>query len=371
MSEPLIFEKVTIHCYRIFDIAEEIRLEQAQRVLSEDTRRLKLTREGSQYLQLPNPPLTVELGKRSLALRHGAVNVDAVARLFDHGAASIIVKVPQTSGIGIEDLIGIADELYDSAALDALSLELVNQVRRAVASAVEGEHLWSQSESYTVIFAEQVRGKPSGPELLKHSDMLARLLLGEVDTHPLSERQRHEVTQHAFSYRQEDLCIVDWNSAFVYEPTGSLDIPDILEIANSQLLELRYYDDVLDGHIKRLYDEFGRRRGAWYRIVRSPYRALARSTLVTLLEMSEFIERLENSLKIIADFYLARVYEASVRRLRIPAWQQSVTRKHQMLAHVYSLLKGEVDTDRSLTLEATIVLLIVSEMIIAFANLAK
>jgi hypothetical protein len=39
-----------------------------------------------------------------------------------------------------------------------------------------------------------------------------------------------------------------WSStgtAFVYEPSGQR-TSDILEIANAQLLELRYYDDALD-----------------------------------------------------------------------------------------------------------------------------
>jgi hypothetical protein len=162
---------------------------------------------------------------------------------------------------------------------------------------------------------------------------------------------------------------VDWNSAFVYEPSGSHDIPDVLEICNAQLLELRYYDDLLDTHIRRIHDnQEALRRRRWWSIFRSPYKVLARRVLVTLLDMSEFIERVENSLKIIGDFYLAKVYEASVRRLRIPAWQASVTRKQQMLANVYQLLKGEVDTDRALTLEATIVVLIISEILFAAAR---
>ena len=68
--------------------------------------------------------------------------------------------------------------------------------------------------------------------------------------------------------------------------------------------------------------------------------------------------------KIIGDFYLAKVYEAGVKRLRIASWQASVTRKQQMLANVYQLLKGDVDTQRSLTLEFTIVVLIVSEILV-------
>ncbi len=55
-----------------------------------------------------------------------------------------------------------------------------------------------------------------------------------------------------------------------------------------------------------------------------------------------------------------------MRRLRIPAWQASVTRKQQLLERAYQLLKGEVDTDRALTLESTIVVLIVTEIALAF-----
>jgi len=57
--------------------------------------------------------------------------------------------------------------------------------------------------------------------------------------------------------------------------------------------------------------------------------------------------------------------------LRIPVWQASVTRKQQMLANVYQLLKGEVDTDRAFTLEFTIAILIVSELLLAIASVLK
>ncbi len=362
---PLVFEKAHVLCYRTFDIAEEINLEQARRVLTSDTRRLKLGRENSQYLQLPNPPLAFELGRRPLALRQGPVTVDVTARLFDHGAASIILRVPVTPGTSVEVLTALADELYDSVALEELALELIESVRKMIAPAVQGPHLWEQNESYTVLFVERIEGNPSAEELMARAD-LARVLLGEVDSKPLSAREREAVTQSRFSYTVDDLVVVDWNSAFVYEPSGSSDIPDLLEVANAQLLEFRYYDEQLDAHIARIHDEVQAKRHGFRTLLYSPYRALARETLATLVDLNEFIERVENSLKIIGDFYLAKVYEASVKRMRIPAWQASVTRKQQLLAQTYSLLKGEVDTDRSLTLELTIVLLIVLEILFAF-----
>ena len=51
---------------------------------------------------------------------------------------------------------------------------------------------------------------------------------------------------------------MDWNCAFVLEPSGSRDIPDILELASSQLLELRYYDELFDAELARVYRELDR-----------------------------------------------------------------------------------------------------------------
>lgn len=358
------FEKATVFCYRIYDIAAEIDLERARRLLAEGSRRLKLARQGSEYLQLPNPPLGFELGKRVLTLASGNPTVEVTARLFDHGAASIMLSVPVASGTDMPTMIRLADELYDSIAVDQLALELVNQLRQQIAPATQGASLWDQSESYSIVFVERVAGASNAAELRERAD-LARLLLGESHAPSLSERERIDVTQHVFSYTEDDLVVVDWNSAFVYEPSGSRDIPDILEICNAQLLELRYYDAQLDLQLQSIYDAVQRRRRAWYSMFRSPYKLLARRVLVTWMEMGEFIERVENSLKIIGDFYLAKVYEAAVRRLRIASWQGSVTRKQQMLANVYQFLKGEVDTDRSLALEFTITLLIVTELSLA------
>lgn len=366
MSE-VVFQKASVLCYRIFDIADEVNLEKAQALAAQDTRRLKLRRAGSEYLQLPNPPLAIELARRSLPVRSGAVTVEVAARLFDHGAASVILRVPIEPGTTLESLVPLADELYDSAAVDALCSEVVAQLRQLFAPALEDPHLWGQSESYSVVFAEEIRDNPTAQQLLDSAN-LARLLLGETGERPLSERERLDVLEHHFSYTQQDLAVIDWNAAFVYEPSGSEDIPDLLEIANAQLFEFRYYDDVLDAQLRVIYGQMTGRKHTWYSIFWSPYKALARQVVVWLMEVSEFTERVENSLKIVGDFYLAKVYEAAVKQLRIGAWQASVTRKQRMLAQSYELLKGEVDTDRALTLEATIVLLIVGEILFAVAS---
>jgi hypothetical protein len=349
-------------CTRIFDVADTCDLEKCRALISgggAEIRRLSLRREGSQYIQLSDPPLLIDLGARTLLVAGQGREVKVSAALFHHGAISVAVRVPVKKGSTVDELIPIADELYDSQPLDALSLEEVVKLRRLLAPHFEGAHLWDQSEGYTVIFARELEGRPTAAEVLA-TPGLARLLLGEKET--LSAAEEGEVLAHHFSYTPNDLAIVEWNAAFLYEPSGSEDIVDLLEIANAQLLELRYYDTVLDAELGRMYDVVGQRPVSLFF---SPYKRLARELMQTLIELSEFIERVENSLKIVGDVYLARVYEAAMKELRITRWTEQVTRKHRLLQQTYGLLKSETDTGRSLGLETLVVVLILFEILMA------
>jgi hypothetical protein len=364
-SESHVLEKAHVFCYRLFDVAAEIDLDAAQRLLALDTRRVRLTRAGAEYLLLPNPPLAVELGRHTLNVHSGQLQVDVVGRLFDHGSVSIRLRVPVQPGTQLAELIPLADELYDSPAVDALAMEVLESLRPGIAPALRSGTLWEQSESYAVHFVERLQGSPSAAEVLSWPE-LAPLLLGETKETRLSERERSDVLAQHFSYGEHDLVVVDWNAAFVYEPTGSIDIPDILEICNAQLLEFRFYDHQLDRQLTSVGETLRRTRRRSVPLFRSTDAPLARSVQLTLIEMSEALERVENSLKVIGDFYLAKVYEAALEQLRVDDWKASVQRKQQTLGDVYQWLKGEVDTARSLTLEVMVVALIVVEVILAF-----
>ncbi len=349
-------------CTRIFDVADTISLEGCRALISRggaEIRRLSLRREGSEFIQLSDPPLLVDLGNRPLVVQLVSREVKVSAALFHHGAISISVRMPVPGGTSIDELIPVADELYDSKFIDALALEEVTKLRKLLEPHFEKPHLWDQTEGYSVILVRELEGKPNAEQVLA-APGLARLLLGEKET--LSVAEEREVLAHHFSYTPCDLAIVEWNASFVYEPSGSEDIVDLLEIANAQLLELRYYDAVLDAELSRMYDVIGHRPPS---LLFSPYKRLARELMKTLLELSEFIERVENSLKIVGDVYLARVYEGALKELRISRWSEAVTRKHRLLQQTYGLLKGETDTGRALTLETMVVVLILFEILMA------
>lgn len=367
MSEPLIVEQGWIHAYRVFDVADEIDLNKAVALSKQAATRLKLSREGSQYLEMPNPPVAFLLGNRPLALKAGTASTELIARLFDHGAVSVQLRIPVPAGTRLADLVTVTDEVYDSPGVDQLARAEAEALSKNIAGAFTRPHFWEASESYHVVFVERFATSPTAEEIIQ-TENLARLLLGETSTKALSDHEQWDVTKHAFSYFVDDLAVVDWNSAFVYEPSGSRDIPDLLEIATAQLLELRYYDDLLDHQLSRLYDEMEAKRRRLRSLFRTEYADLRREVMVLMLEVAEFTERVENSLKVIGDFYLARVYRAAVRRFLIPAWQESVDRKEALVAQLYDLLNGEVEHGRMLVLEVTIVVLILAEILMAMVK---
>ncbi len=354
-------------CYRFFDVADSIDLEQCRALLSRagsGVRRVGFSRAGSAYVQLSNAPLAADLGARPLEVLGRVREVQLGVRLFDHGCLGIVMRVPIDAGQSLDEVAPFADELYDSKAIDVLAMDELARLRTQLSPAFEDSHLWEHHEEYTVLYVRAFETKPLATDVLAEP-ALARLILGEVGPTALSERETREVLENHHSYTNEDLALMEWNAAFLYEPSGSEDIIDLLEIANAQLLELRYFDSVLDGELTRVYDGIDMNKGS---ILYSPYRKVLRELMQTVIELSEFIERVENALKIVGDVYLARVYESAVLQLRVKQWTEQVSRKHRLLVQTYGLLKGEVDHDRSLTLELMVVVLILLEILMALVQ---
>ena len=58
--------------------------------------------------------------------------------------------------------------------------------------------------------------------------------------------------QSSLFYYPNDLVTVGWNAALVYDtPAGAETSVQILEYANSQLLEFRHYDEMADSRVGR------------------------------------------------------------------------------------------------------------------------
>lgn len=358
--------KGTILVYRVLDIADEIDLPAAERRLRahRTPSRMRLARSTGQALIIANAPVHLSLGKSTVRVGERQVTAETSAKLWDYGVLSIQFQVPIPPGTRFDELTATAAQVEDDSDFEEVARRHAHEVTQSLGPALEAPHEWEGVEDYVIYFLEQVEGLERPGDLLHAVDVPA-LILGEPAI-PLARRMRAPILESVIQYGDADLAVIDWNSAVVVEPSGQHDVPDVLEFALTHLMEYRYYDDLLDQRLAVLYGSMGRRRPG---IFGGGYSRLSREASQIYLELSEFLERVENSLKVVGDFHLAMVFRAATQRFRLGDWEASITRKMGLLARVSELLQGELNVWRSHLLEIIIIALITFEIVSALLKI--
>jgi hypothetical protein len=188
------------------------------------------------------------------------------------------------------------------------------------------------------------------------------------DTRPLSPQMRRELLSQQFSYYEDDLVVLTWDRAFIYEPRPDTDVADVLEVANAQLLEQRYYDELLGRELPRIYDLVESYRRALYVFAPRRCAQLARQLHMRVAEVTELTDKVDNALQVCEDVYLARVYAAALETLRVPKIGAAVDQKLGIIRDTYTALYDEASSTRGELMELTIILLIVLEIVLAFVH---
>jgi hypothetical protein len=368
LDPPRPFPRVadgTLLLYRLFDVAEDIDLARAEGLLAGEGARLRLAGERTGFLDLPDRPLTAALGPREVRLEDGTVlRGNAAVRLFGLGVASARYEVPIPPGSGPAELAALVRAASDSAALEKAARAEVDALCARVRPALDNP--WSSPlfETYAIVFVRTLE-QGAATDAVAGPD-LARVLLGEPPAADLSPRTVSDVTRHRFSYESNDLCVLDWDAALVVEPSGDRSAADVLELATAQLLELRFFDGLFERELLGVAELVGRprRSTAWFFVGR--YAKITRRIQQRVVDSVEFIVRVENTVRFVGDLYLARVHRAAAERFRIPEWTAEVLRRQEVAARVSGLLSAEADSALGHVLEATIVVLIVLEIVLAF-----
>jgi hypothetical protein len=238
---------------------------------------------------------------------------------------------------------------------------LVERVRPAL----KDPHQTFLSEDYLLFFVSELDRPQTADELIaEHGDEIAAMLRGERQT--LSTQEKAGILNHRISYLADDLVVPTWNAALVYDtPTGGQAALEILEFANSQLLEFRYYDDRLDRELEAIYAGLQRPRGfrAW---LGASYTRAARQVHALFIEVNELTDRTENALKFIGDIYAARLYFVVGDRLGLGTWKSDVEAKLKTLDDIYRFAVEQSAMSRGEFLELTIVLILIFELILIF-----
>jgi hypothetical protein len=353
---------------RLFDVAYSIDLPEVERlwdaVHPESPSRRSMVAAPATALAFDVPPVLAPLPSITLFVDGIERECLLSARFYDFGVVALSLRVPM-KGISWQEFAAAANAVERS--LGALASDepwksILESLASDVGCAYQRPGDARFSEDHLVALVRSWNRPVTSERLLEKLDLIP-LLTGE--NRPLSPKAREELLKHRFSYYEDDLAVVTWDRAFVCEPRGDLDVVDILEVANAQFLECRYYDELLDGELPRMYELVRKARRGLNILSSRRFADLARRLYTLVAEVTELTEKAENVLRVTEDVHLARVYLAALGILRVPTVSSSVQRKLGIIRDTYTALFDEASGARGEVLELAIIILIVIEIGIA------
>jgi hypothetical protein len=289
-------------------------------------------------------------------------------RVYDYGVISVALSRPFEGEW--TDLIVLAQTLVENDELENRAEQLCRTVLARLRPALSGARELFLSEDYIVFSVMQLDRHLTADELLAERGAdIATILRGERQT--LSEEEKTTILRHHISYLSDDLVVPTWNAAFVYDtPTGAQAALEILEFANSQLLEFRHYDALLDDELTAIYARLQRPR--WYdQWIGSRYTRAARQVHSLFIDVNELTDRTENTLKFVGDIYAVRLFGLVADRLGLDKWKADVEGKLKTLDDIYRFAVERSSMSRGQFLELTVVLILVLELLLIFMGVMR
>jgi len=343
-----------------FDVCEEIRLDELRKILGARTAEASFKHQAPGYVRYQRPP--VEESLEPLILESGE-RLEGEIKYYDYGVVSLVFELPFAGSW--ETLVELSCRWTSDTNFETLASRIVRQKLERAAPALvkpyKGE--WLQ-EDYFIFHVREIDGAPSANDLLaSQGDHIAQVVRGEMSM--LSDGERQEILQSRISYYPNDLAVIGWNAAFIYDdPAGSETAIQLLQYANSQLLEFRHYDDLLTKELEGVYDflETGG-TGLWSR-----WRtARAASKLHTvLLDVSELTERADNAIKFLSDMFSARLYKLAASKVGVPDYKDLVKEKLNTAEDLYRFMVDQFNQSRAFVLELMVVVILIVELIYFF-----
>jgi hypothetical protein len=342
-----------------YDVCEEIHLDTLRTLFPARKAEASLKKAPS-YVRYQRPP--VEETLEPLVLDSGE-RLAGEMKYYDYGVVSLEFELPFSGGW--DTLIELSCRWTSDTNFEKLASRIVRQrLERAAPALVKpyaGE--WLQ-EDYFIFHVREIDGSPTADELLAtQPNAIAQIVRGE--TNILSDGERQEILQSRISYYPSDLAVIGWNAAFIYDTqAGAETAIQLLQYANSQLLEFRHYDELLTKELANVYDFLEVGGTGWWSRWRT---ARAASKLHTvLLDVNELTERADNAIKFLSDMFSARLYKLCAQKVGVPDYKDLVKEKLQTAEDLYRFMVEQFNQSRAFVLELLVVLILIIELVYFF-----
>ena len=205
-----------------FDVCEEIRLDVLRKIFGARTAEASFKHQAPGYVRYQRPP--VEESLDPLILDSGE-RLEGTIKYYDYGVVSLVFELPFSGGW--DTLVQLSSRWTSDTNFEALASRVVRQKLELAAPALVKPYDvkpydskpdtadWLQ-EDYFIFHVQEVYGAPSANDLLAaQGDHIAQVVRGETST--LSDGERQEILQSRISYYPNDLAVIGWNAAFIYD----------------------------------------------------------------------------------------------------------------------------------------------------------
>jgi len=180
---------------------------------------------------------------------------------------------------------------------------------------------------------------------------ISQVIRGETQT--LSNGEQTEILASSLSYYPSDLLVVGWLAVVVYDTLeGAVPLIQLLDHANTQLLEYRLYDEILTGLLKDDYATLERRKGFFsrWRLARD-----AEQLNRLRLDVVELPERADNAIKFLSDMFYARAYRLAAAKVGVGDYRGLVDQKLRIAGDLHEFMMNEFPEARGFILEPLVI----------------
>lgn len=339
-----------IYIFHAYDVGDDINLEAIKNanVLEQELSTL------SKYFKNYHIPLTVKLPPTQDSQCMGI-------RIHNFGAISLTYKIQFNATLSqVRTNLEALDDRFQEQ-----SLKDVSTIFKKIKPFIKKSNFFSTKSSYVVI---QVDPKDEFSDTVMFKQKCGALIASMLrfETESLSEVQRDELLESAMGYYRGDLIVIDTAAAFVYD-SEYIETLDFFEFANIQHLELQYFDRVLDQLLNAIYEDKVRKLSLKAYI---PFIGTISTSPVDELgklrvDISVITERLESSIKLVAEPYYSELYSLLQDKLDLKNWQESIEKKLSIVTDIRTLFQHKVDGAREDILSVLIAILIMIELVVA------
>lgn len=340
-----------LYIFHAIDIGDEIDLDRLKASGVVTVKPFTLPKHFKNY----HVPLAIELPQP-----HSSPHSMSV-KIHNFGAISLIYKVPFNDTLEqLRAKLETIDDTYQEQSITDVGL-----IFKQIKSFTTKPTFFHTRSSYLVI---QVDTEPKRIDVTtlkeQYGSVIASTLRFETET--LSEYQKNEILSSAIGYFKGDLIVIDTDAAFVYDPDYEETL-NLFEFANIQQLELRYFDRLLDQQLNIIYE--GKARKVPLKSYLPFIGTLSTNQIDELgklkVDISVITERLESNIRLVGDLYFSELYSLLVDKLDLKRWKETIENKLSIIHDVRSVLQDKVDAVREDLLTVLIIVLILTELIVA------